>query len=166
MNASISGESVSKEAVMNKIHPLKFPPVKAGEEKRQVKTLYIDADEDHVSLQYLEKKGDINDRRNNTYMPKLVYAYEGIKAEEERHELINVKYFGDGYTGREGSIQLWKEVYDYIEAAYDEETLERIYVNGDGAEWIKTGAKTHRKAKFVLDKYHMHKNMSLRRHPT
>ncbi len=157
LNASISGESVSKEAVMNKIHPLKFPPVRAEGEKRQVKTLYIDADEDHVSLQYLEKKGDIRDRRSNTYMPKLVYVYEGIDAEEDRHELINVKYFGGGYTGREGSTQLWKEVYDYIEEAYDEEALERIYVNGDGAEWIKTGAKTHRKAKFVLDKYHMHK---------
>ncbi len=157
LNASISGESVSKEAVMDKIHPLKFPPVNAGEEKRQVKTIYIDADEDHVSLQYLEKKGDIKDKRSNTYMPKLVYVYEGINTEEDRHELINVKYFGGGYDGSEGIGQLWKEVYDYIEAAYDEETLERIYVNGDGAKWIKTGAKTHRKAKFVLDKYHMHK---------
>ena len=30
-------------------------------------------------------------------------------------------------------------------------------MNGDGAEWIKTGAKVHAKAKFVLDRYHMHK---------
>ncbi len=157
LNASVSGEAVSKEAVMNKIHPLKFPTVKAGKEKRQAKTLYIDADEDHVSLQYLEKKGDIKDHRNNTFMPKLVYVYEGINDEEERHELIQVKYFGGGYEGTEGVRQLWKEVYGYIEAAYDDEALERIYVSGDGAEWIKTGAKMHGKAKFVLDKYHMHR---------
>ncbi len=90
-------------------------------------------------------------------MPRLVYVYEGIRAEGERHELVQVKYFGGGYEGSEGNQALWKEVYDYIENAYDGEYLERIYVNGDGAEWIRSGARQHGKAKFVLDRYHMHK---------
>ena len=157
MNASISGTAVSKETVMEKLHSLTFPPVKTAEEKRQVKKLYIDAEEDHVALQYLDKKGDIKKPRENTYMPKLVYVYEGIDAEEDRHELIGAKYFGGGYEGSKGTRELWEEVYAYIGASYDEEALERIYVNGDGAEWIKSGAKIHAKAKFVLDKYHMHK---------
>ena len=157
-NVSIApGTVVSKETVMDKIHPLEFPPVKAEKEKKQVSVLYIDADEDHVSLQYLDQKGDIKDSRSNTYMPKLAYVYEEINADNDRHELVGVKYFGGGYEGSEGTKKLWKEVYDYIAEAYDENTLEKIYVNGDGADWIKQGAKVHAKATFVLDKYHMHK---------
>ena len=57
-NASINGDCISKETVMNKLHKLEFPILEA-DEKKEVKTLYIDADEDHVSLQYLEHKGDI-----------------------------------------------------------------------------------------------------------
>ena len=157
MNASINGVPVSKETVMEKLHSLRFPETERPKEKRQVKRLYIDADEDHVALQYLEKRGDTRGALKHTFLPKLVYVYEGIQAEGERHELVGVKYFGGGYGGRLGTERLWKEVYDYISGSYDEEVLERIYVNGDGAEWIKTGAKVHAKAKFVLDRYHMHK---------
>lgn len=35
--------------------------------------------------------------------------------------------------------------------------IKRINLNGDGAVWIKTGAKVLPKTKFVLDKFHMHK---------
>ena len=90
-------------------------------------------------------------------MPKLVYVYEGVNADYERHELIGVKYFGGGYEGSEGTKNLWNEVYEYIEKSYDADSIETIYVNGDGADWIKAGAKVHAKSKFVLDKYHMHK---------
>ena len=157
MNASISSQGVSKETVKEKLHSLTFPPAETGKEKRQVKVLYIDADEDHVSLQYLDQKGDIKKGGGNTYMPKLVYVYEGIDAEENRHELTGARYFGGGCEGSEGTRQLWEEVYAYISESYDERTLERIWVNGDGAEWIKSGTKIHAKARFVLDKYHMHK---------
>lgn len=157
MNASISGAAVSKETVMEKLHCLQFPGAVGSKEKKQVKTLYIDADEDHVALQYLEKKGDTKSALKHTFMPKLVYVYEGMRAEGDRHELVGVRYFGGGCEGTEGTQQLWKEVWDYIAGTYDEGVLERIYVNGDGAEWIKAGAKVHVKAKFVLDRYHMHK---------
>ena len=52
----ISNEEVSKETVMNKIHALNFPSVKPKKEKKALKYLYIDADEDHVSLQILTKR--------------------------------------------------------------------------------------------------------------
>ena len=72
--ASIS-DTVSKQTVKNKIHDLKIiPMVNNVERKKQVDYLYIDADEDHVSLQYLEKKGDIVKPRSNTSMPKLAYV--------------------------------------------------------------------------------------------
>ncbi len=158
IHASISEAVVSKETVMDKVHRLRFPVVESLPEKRKVKVLYIDADEDHVALQYLDKKGDTKEGgRNHIYMPKLAYVYEGVDTEMERHELINIKYFGGGYAGVEGTKQLWDEVFDYIDKSYDNEELERIYINGDGAEWIKAGAKTHAKARFVLDKFHLQK---------
>lgn len=73
INACIGEQEVSKETVMNKLHTLEFPLLEPLKEKRRVSRLYIDADEDHVSLQYLEKKGDIKKPRINTVMPKLIY---------------------------------------------------------------------------------------------
>ena len=75
INACIGEQEVSKETVMNKLHTLEFPLLEPLKEKRRVSRLYIDADEDHVSLQYLEKKGDIKKPRINTVMPKLIYVY-------------------------------------------------------------------------------------------
>ena len=114
-NASISGSVMTKETVMNNLHELGFPKTLHEGERKNVGTLYIDADEDHVSLQYLEKKGYIKKPRINTIMPRLAYVYEGIDTDENgRPKLVNVKYFGvyDG-TGEIG--RFWKEVYEYIE---------------------------------------------------
>ena len=156
-NASIKGDSISKEAVMNKLHRLEFPILKAGE-KKNLNTLYIDADEDHVSLQYLEQKGDIKRPRINTVMPRIIYVYEGVDTDDEgRPKLINAKYFGGVYDGQEAISKLWTEVLDYLNEAYDMEAINRIYINGDGAPWIRTGEKIIPKSKFALDKYHMHK---------
>ena len=157
-NASVGMETVSKETVMNKIHALEFPKGMTVSEKKQLPYLYIDCDEDHVSLQYIRKKGDIGKRRRiNTIMPKIVYVYEGITNENGRNELINARYFGGVYEGADGNRDLWKEVQEYIDENYDNDCLKKIYVNGDGAAWIKSGAKQIYKAKFVLDKLHMHK---------
>ena len=157
-NASISGSVMSKETVMNKIHALEFPQTLHQGEKKVVETLYIDADEDHVSLQYIEKKGDIKKPRNNTIMPRLAYVYEGIDTEENgRPKLVNVRYFGGVYDGSDGVSEFWKEVLAYIESAYDMDELKQINLNGDGASWIKSGASILPKTKFVLDKFHMHK---------
>lgn len=157
-NASITGSGVTKETVMNKIHALQFPMPGHPKNKKTMPKLFIDADEDHVSLQYLEKKGDIKKPRNNTVMPYVVYVYEGIDTEEDgRPKLINPMYFGGIYEGTEGVKRLWDEVYAYIEDAYDIDSLEQIYISGDGANWIKAGEKYIKPAEFRLDKYHMHK---------
>ena len=157
INACIGEQEVSKETVMKKVHVLKFPKLKSLEEKRKVKRLYIDADEDHVSLQYLEKKGDIKKPRMNTVMPKLVYVYEDVDFDGSKHELKECRFFGGDYAGPQGTQNLWREVFEFIEDSYDADMLERIYINGDGAEWIRTGARMHTKARFVLDRFHMHK---------
>ena len=156
-NASIKGDSISKEAVMNKLHKLEFPILKAQEQK-ELKTLYIDADEDHVSLQYLEEKGDIKKPRANTIMPRIIYVYEGVDVDDQgRPKLINTKYFGGVYDGPDAANRLWREVLDYLNEAYDMDAVEKIYINGDGALWIRSGEKIIPKSRFALDKYHMHK---------
>ena len=156
-NASIKGDCISKEAVMNKLHKLEFPTLKV-DKKKELKTIYIDADEDHVSLQYLEHKGDIRKPRTNTVMPRIIYVYEGVDTEAEgRPRLINPRYFGGVYDGEKEVNRLWTEVLDYLNEAYDMDTIDRVYINGDGAAWIRSGEKIIPGARFALDKYHMHK---------
>lgn len=157
MNACIGEQEVSKETVMKKLHALEFPKLEPLSEKRKVSRLYIDADEDHVSLQYLEKKGDIKKPRINTVMPKLIYVYEDVNFDGSKHELKECHFFGGDYAGTDGTRKLWQEVFDFIADSYEEEVLEKIYINGDGADWIRTGAGMHGKAHFVLDRFHMHK---------
>ena len=79
-------DHVSKGTVKNKLHDLRFPSeAKEKSEKKKVRYLYIDADEDHVPLQFLEEKGDVvkspGKRKNNTVLSKLIYVYEGIERE-------------------------------------------------------------------------------------
>lgn len=75
---------------MNKFHRLEFPVLRATE-KKEIKTIYIDADEDYVSLQYLEHKGDIKRPRTNTVMPKIIYVYEGVDTDNDD---VNREFLG------------------------------------------------------------------------
>lgn len=154
---------VSKEAVKDLLHRLRFPEEKPAAEKRKVKHLFIDADEDHISLQFREQKGDLErDERgykSNTLMGKLVYVYEGCEKEapeSKRHRLINPHYFSGVYQGSDNE-KLWTEVWNYIENTYDTEYITKLYVNGDGANWIKSCKKELYKAVPVLDEFHMEK---------
>ena len=51
-------------------------------QKKKIKNLHIQADEDHVALQFSKKKGDLTvnemGRKSNTAMPKLILLYEDI----------------------------------------------------------------------------------------
>ena len=85
------------------------------------------------------------------------YVYEDVNFDGSKHELVNCHYFGGDYAGTEGTKALWQEVFAFVAESYDEEVLEKIYINGDGADWIRTGAGMHAKARFVLDRFHMHK---------
>lgn len=85
------------------------------------------------------------------------FCSEGIKNLEK----VMVDYASDmtriaEYEGNREIEALWDEVREYIEASYDAQAIEKIYINGDGAAWIKSGQKYLEKAKFVLDRYHMH----------
>jgi hypothetical protein len=138
---------ISSQSVMNAIREL--GPVKSGEvkitsAKKTPKILYIEADEDHVALQ-----------SGGCAEPKLVYVHEGRKpVGKDRFKLQNVRYFGGMYKESE---ELWNEVANYIDQVYDYDQIEKIYLSGDGASWIKSGTGIINKSTFVLDRYHLNK---------
>ena len=159
-------DSVSKQTVKNLVHDLSFEqPVPVEEpQKKRIKNLHIVADEDHVALQFRKEKGDLvkgeSGYKKNTAMPKIICVYEDImsegKGKSKRHRLVGKRYFG-GIAAGEKNADLWLEVADYIESHYDMEYLEKVYLAGDGAAWIKAGCEWIRKSQFVLDKYHLGK---------
>jgi hypothetical protein len=160
-------EEVSKQTVKNKLHELSFPkekevPVK---EKKVVDYLYIDADEDHVPLQFKEKKGDLeigdNHWKNNCVLAKLVYVYEDIEKEapqSKRHRLVNAHYFSGVYEDKDNG-ELWDEVYEYIDSHYDLDKVKKVYLNSDGGAWIMAGKKRLGGITHVLDEFHLSKYM-------
>ena len=110
--------------------------------KKTVDYLYIDADEDHYHLQFHEARGDIevneNGRKNNDAMTKMIYVYEGIEPEapmSKRDKLINTHYFLRGYN--QSSKDMWKEVFEYIDATYDVEKIKKIYIQKKKMSYIK-----------------------------
>ena len=162
-NVSLTSE-VSKQTVKNKIHGLEFPKnEEKPERKKVVDYLYIDADEDHISLQFREKKGDLkeneNHQKNNCLIVKLVYIYEGIENESpksKRHCLVNPYYFC-GVNNGEGNIRFWEEIYEYLSNHYDLDKVKKIYVNSDGGSWIKSGMNRIAGITHVLDEFHLEK---------
>lgn len=158
-------DNVSKQTVKNKIHQLEFnDEYEKPKVKKQVDYLYIDADEDHVSLQFHEKKGDLieNERhqKNNCLITKMIYVYEGIEKEapkSKRNRLINPRYFCGSYTGTDENVVLWDEVYQYLDATYDLDNVKKIYLNADGGAWIKAGKKRIAGITYVLDEFHLKK---------
>lgn len=141
---------LSKVTMMNMLKNLVIPERNyVVFKKKRVDYLYIDADEDHIALQREEKFSEIN---------KLIYVYEGIENESpisERKKLINPHYFG-GISVKDGdNSRLWDEVYKYIVEAYEIDKIKMIYINGDGARWIKNGVYNFKRAKFVMDKFHI-----------
>lgn len=156
-------EEVSKQTVKNKLHGLKFPKGKEilVKEKKVVDYLYIDADEDHVPLQFKEKKGDLeigeNHWKNNCVLAKLVYVYEGVEKEapqSKRHRLVNAHYFSGVY---DNNSELWDEVYEYIDSHYDLDKVKKVYLNSDGGAWIMAGKKRLGGIVHVLDEFHLSK---------
>ena len=159
--------NVQKQTVKNKIHALEFPKnTDKPEQKKEVEYLYIEADEDHASLQFREKKGDLeeneNHQKNNCLITKLVYVHEGIEKEapkSKRHKLVNPYYFCGTSYGEENTV-FWDEVYEYINNHYDLDKVKKIYLNADGGAWIKSGMKRIAGITYVLDEFHLEKYLT------
>ncbi|KEI10452.1 hypothetical protein Z957_01565 [Clostridium sp. K25] len=128
---AVESIDLSAQTVMNTIRELEHIPNLTCEdliekkecEKIKIKYLYVEADEDHVALQ-----------NGKSVMPRLVYVHEGYEDKNTKNKLKNIKYFSGVYANIE---DLWLEVVDYIYNKYDVENIEKVFISGDGAAWIK-----------------------------
>lgn len=136
---------LSGQTVMNAIRrlgPLPLYEAKESEERRKVKYLFIEADEDHVAM-----------RGNRAGEPKLVYVHEGLRwVSKDRWELTNPVYFSGMFRR---SDELWTAVEEYIDMTYDRENISKIYLSGDRGSWIREGAGWIKDSIYVVDKYHL-----------
>jgi hypothetical protein len=162
------GEDLSKQTIKNMMHVLQFPDRdwKCPQKKRVVDYLYIEADEDHVSLQFQNKKGDLkldkNGRKNNCIITKLIYVHEGITGESpksKRHRLVNPHYFSRTAEGCNNE-ELWDKVYQYMDETYDLTKVKRIYLSSDGGGWITAGRKRITGIIHVLDRFHLEQTLT------
>ena len=160
-------DKISKEAVKDKLHTLEFPTEDETDpigKKKTVDYLFIEADEDHASLQFNEKKGDLkkseSGRKLNGIITKLVYVHEGIEKDapkSTRHHLVNPHYFSGVYEGKEGNNELWDEVWNYLDRTYDLSKVKKVYLSADGGAWIMAGRKRLHGLVYALDEFHLKK---------
>ncbi|ACB84735.1 ISLre2-like element ISNth2 family transposase [Natranaerobius thermophilus] len=132
---------LSKQTVANTVKEFELEPLEQPEEKKKVSNLYIEADEDHLSMQ--------TSKRSET---KLIYVHEGIKG-KKRRSLKNCQHFT---TITESPDKFWLTVCDYIESHYDTKDT-NIFISGDGAKWIRVGEEYIPNATYILDKFHLSK---------
>lgn len=158
---------VSRQTVKNKIHALEFPKAShTPEEKKSVDWLYIDADEDHVALQFQKNKGDLtkaeNGVKNNGLITKMVCVYEGKEEETmySKRRVLTNRHFFCGVNSGEANLKFWDDIYGYLERNYDLGQVKRIYLNADGGSWIKAGAKRLKGVTYVLDGFHLEKYLA------
>lgn len=171
--AASLGDDVTKQTVMEKIHSLEFPVDDSRPEKKKVVDyLYIEADEDHLSLQFQNKKGDLevdtNGRKNNCLISKVVYVHEGLEPENiinigtvdacptKRWKLIHPHYFC-ATAGSQKNEEFWDEIFRWINNHYDLFKIKKIYMNADGGGWITAATKRIAGLTYVLDEFHLRK---------
>ena len=133
--------AISRQTVMGKLRQsCSQKPLAGG--RRRVKELHIDADEDHVTM--------VGGRKS---IVPLISVYEGIDKHGKRGVCRNVFHISE--YGK-SSESLWEQALTEVESRYDLDGT-RIYLHGDGADWIKTGLEWFPGAIFVLDKHHKNK---------
>ncbi|WP_350344234.1 ISLre2 family transposase [Proteinivorax tanatarense] len=145
-NQLLDNVDISDQTVMNAIReigPVENEAVQVPP-KETPRIIYIEADEDHVSIQ---------DGTNK--IMKLIYVHEGKElVSKGRYELQGLRYFTGNYSSNE---DLWLEVANYIDSAYDMDKVEKIFLSGDGAKWIKEGLDWIKGSEYVLDYFHLSK---------
>lgn len=139
--------NISRQTVMNTLRKIEeIPTYKKPKNKKETKILYIEADEDHIHLQ-----------NKKPAEAKLIYIHEGKQElTKGRYKLKNPVYFSGIYE-KEEIEDLWERVWNYIKDTYDEDKIERIYISGDGAKWIKFGVDYLPNTTYVLDLFHLQK---------
>ena len=148
----VTGGAVSRQSVRNFIVKMEVPEMDRPEEQRKIEELHVYADEGHVHMQRPGKKRG----KENRIVP-LVTVTEGSRhVSKHRNQTIRPVHFMD-----EGldTKNLWRTVEGYIDAAYDVETIKKIYLHADGGNWIRNGLDSFPQTVHVMDGYHFQKEL-------
>lgn len=140
--AYVTDGSVSQQTMMNKVRSCEAVPMNATEHKRKIPELHIDADEAHITLRG-GRKSEV----------PLISIYEGVERQGKRHLCKNIFHISE--YGKSPD-DLWEQALNEAERRCDL-TDTRIYLHGDGANWIRKGFEWFPGAIIVLDKYHKNK---------
>lgn len=148
-----TGGAVSRQTVKNQIRKSIVPEVKAdpNEPKKTVSQLHIYADEDHVHMQ---KENKTKGKKNK--ITPLVSVTEGTNSIGRRNRTLAPMHFADETFD---TRKLWKSVEGYIQATYELESIENIYIHADGGKWIENGLENFPQLKHVMDGYHLEKEL-------
>ncbi len=148
LDRHVPGTGVSGQTVLNlvrKFKPEQIPTKEQAKVKKDCKVIYIEADEDHVPHQ---------DPGVRAFQQKLVYVHEGAeRIGKNRNKLIGRKYFT--FPPGTKSEEIWNTIWRYLDDTYELEKAEHIFILGDGAGWIKSGAEYIPDARYVMDGFHL-----------
>lgn len=124
------------------------------EEKIKAKTIFIQVDEDHIKER--GKKGCTISKIITIYTRKRTLTKPDRIAEvkQVRKELVDKFTFSGLYKDTQ---EMWEDVAYYIDCTYKKDEIERAFVMGDGASYIKAGTEWIAKSVFVLDTFHLEK---------
>lgn len=147
-----SSDEFSKGMIYQKLKRIEIDEkCEEKQNKRKVKVLYINLDEDYVAVQK---------SLNRKLQCKIGYVYESVvKVCKNRYKLTNKHTICGTYLKSGGNRAFYEKINDYIECNYDTKYLEKIIVYGDGAKWIKACEDYLPKCEFRLDKFHLMKSI-------
>lgn len=137
-----AGGLVSRQTVKNKLLAVGLLEKEAPAVKNDASEVHIFVDEDHVHLTPKKSK-----------MVPYAVLTEGIEAENQhRNRTINPTHFADrDLDGKE----LWNSIAGYLHMAYPQDC--KVFVHGDGANWIKGVTDIIPRCELVLDEFHLQK---------
>jgi hypothetical protein len=116
-------------------------------EGKQVARLMVEADGVMLSLQ--------REKKRKTEV-KLGIAYEGWESVgKERYKTVNKTIFAE-VTGGD---TFWAGMSLKLQRRYDLSAVRETIVGGDGATWVKEGAR-YVNGQFQLDRYHLNKELT------
>ena len=122
----------------------KIPYLQTEIEAKSAETVYIEVDEDHVSLQTGK---NINMKLATVYTDKVDVGSNRIELVEKH-----------SFAGLETPKEFWMQIDSYLAEAYVGSP--KVYIIGDGAKWIKRGLDVLPNSEFILDRFHLFKYMT------
>ena len=148
---TIPNYSISRQTISTKIKNINFNYFENIVKKETPKVLYIEADEVHANLQSRNKG------TKNKIIP-VILTHEGHKEDFVRKkELKNTHYIASSILK---TNKLWKETYKYLDAVYNLNKVDKIFLSSDGGTWITDYDIAFPNVIFVLDKFHYRKALN------